>query len=169
MQEIWKDIEGYEGCYQVSNLGRVKSLMYGKEKILKAQVVTNGYLAVSLCKEGKIKKHTIHRLVAKAFIENPDNLPQVNHRDENKTNNTIQNLEWCSAEYNMNYGNRNKRSVESNTNNPKKSKQVLCVETNKIYPSVMQVKREFGFSNSNISKVCLGKIKSAYGYTWRYI
>lgn len=170
--EIWKDIVGYEGCYQVSNLGRVKSLNYlqkGKEQILKAQVVSCGYFAVTLSKEGKSKTHTIHRLVAKTFIDNPDNLPQVNHKDEDKTNNRVENLEWCSAEYNVNYGSRTKRQSESQTNYPKFSKRVLCLETGKIYPSTMQVQRELGFANTAISSACNGKLKQAYGFHWKYI
>ena len=112
-KEIWKDIEGYEGRYQISNRGNVKSLNYnhnGKEKILKP-IINNkhGYAYVGLHLEGKTKNYYIHRLVAIAFIPNPDNLPEVNHRDENKENNTVENLEWCDRAYNCNYGTHNKR------------------------------------------------------------
>lgn len=169
MKEIWKDIDGYEGLYQVSNLGRVKSLKFGKEKVMKVVKFTNGYLGVNLCKEGKVKTHMLHRLVAKTFIENPDNLPQVNHKDEDKTNNIVSNLEFCNAKYNINYGTRNKRSSESKFNHPSRSKKVLCIETGVIYPSVSQLKREFGFNKSNITSVCNGKRKTAYGFHWRYI
>lgn len=172
MKEIWRDIEGYESLYQVSNMGRVKSLGNGgsnsKERILKAEK-NHCYLRVSLSKEGKKKHYRVHRLVATAFIPNLDNLPQVNHIDENKTNNCAINLEWCSSEYNHNYGTHNKRVAESQTNDPKRSKRVLCIETGVIYPSTKQVERELGFANSNISAVCLGKRKRAYGYTWRFI
>ena len=123
MQEIWKDIEGYEGCYQVSNLGRVKSLdrnVKGNKsnyirtgKILSPKTHRNGYLVVGLCTDRKIKMYYIHRLVAQAFLPNLDRLPQVNHKDENKTNNNVENLEWCSAEYNTNYGTANDRRCES--------------------------------------------------------
>lgn len=174
MVEIWKDIVGYEGLYQVSNLGRVKSLGNGKthnskERILKARKETNGYLRITLTKDGKQKKYTIHRLVATAFIPNPDNLPIVNHKDEDKLNNRIENLEWCDAKYNINYGTHIQRQVESQTNYPKFSKQVLCVETGKIYPSTHQVERDLGFFCTAISAVCLGKRKTAYGFHWRYI
>lgn len=171
MVEIWKDIEGYFGLYQVSSLGRVKSLNYnrtGKERILKAGKC-NGYLRVVLCKEGEIKNHFVHRLVAIAFLPNPNNYPQINHRDEDKTNNTIQNLQWCSSQYNINYGTRNKRMSESLTNNPKRSKKVLCVETGVIYISTHQVEREFEFSKGHISKVCTGKRKTCGGFHWIYI
>lgn len=108
-QEIWKDIEGYEGLYQVSNFGRVKSLYFGKEKILKQSKHKDEYLQVSLSRNGKKKTFTIHKLVALAFIPNPDNLLEVNHKDENKQNNHIENLEFCNHTYNINYGTCKKR------------------------------------------------------------
>lgn len=116
--EEWKDIKGYEGLYQVSNLGRVRSLSrYVKHrtiyilkgKLLKQRTRGKGYLAVTLCKNSKLKHYYVHRLVAEAFIPNPNNLPQVNHKDENKSNNCVDNLEWCDDKYNTNYGTRNER------------------------------------------------------------
>ena len=116
MQEIWKDIEGYEGLYQVSNKGRVKSLSrlvvrvgkpnyITKEKILKcSELKGTGYPAVKLGSNNNFKSMLVHRLVAQAFIPNPDNLPQVNHKDEIRTNNCVDNLEWCDSKYNNNYG-----------------------------------------------------------------
>ena len=115
MIEIYKDIQGYEG-YQVSNHGNIKSLGNGKsrkEKILKPVNTTKCYLQVELSKQGKRKKYLVHRLVAQAFIDNPNNLPQVNHKDEDKTNNHVTNLEWCDALYNNNYGTHNQRSAAS--------------------------------------------------------
>lgn len=165
MKEIWRDIEGFGGCYQVSNMGRVKSLNYnhtGKEKIMKAKK-DKGYLRVQLYKDGKPKFYSVHRLVATSFLPNPNNLSQVNHIDEDKSNNIVDNLEWCSAKYNSNYGTRIQRIVEKN------NKQVLCVETGVVYPSTMQVEREIGFLQCNISKACCGKYKTAYGFHWRYI
>lgn len=166
MKEIWKDVEGYENLYQVSNLGRVKALGNGicnsKEKILKAAKDAGGYLRIALSKYGKKKFYMVHRLVASAFIPNPYSLPQVNHRDEDKTNNTIQNLEWCSAKYNSNYGTRTQRISDFF------SKSVICVETGKIYHSLMQIEREMGFSCSNLSNVCNGKRKTCGGFHWRY-
>ena len=113
--EIYKDIEGYEGLYQISNYGNVKSLNYkktGKDGLLKPQYDSDGYCQVSLYKHHKGKSFPIHRLVAEHFIDNPDNLYEVNHKDENKLNNCVDNLEWCSHEYNCNYGTRNKRHSE---------------------------------------------------------
>lgn len=172
--EIYKEIEGYEQLYQISNQGNVKSLGNGgsnasKEKILKPNKLKDGYLRVNLCKEGKRKSYLIHRLVAEAFIENPNNYPQVNHKDENPTNNCVENLEFCDAKYNSNYGARNQNIGESNTNNPNKSKLVLCLETGIIYSSTHQVERELGFAQSAISNACNGKYKQAYGYTWKYV
>ena len=175
MKEIFKDIEGYENLYQISNQGTVKSLGNGKsrkERILKPAKDKKGYLRVGLCKQGKRKMYLVHRLVTSAFIENPNNLPQVNHKDEDKTNNNVENLEWCDAKYNNNYGTRNERSAESNTNNPKQvkqCKQVLCLETGVVYPSTSELEREFGFSKGNISSACNGKLKTAYGFHWKYV
>lgn len=123
--EIWKDIEEYEGKYQVSNMGRVKSLertvrcgLNGgcyrtiPERIIKPIKDNYGYLVVNLWEDGKKKTCKVHRLVATAFLPNPENLPCINHRDENKRNNLAQNLEWCDVKYNNNYGTKNQRASE---------------------------------------------------------
>lgn len=118
MKEIWKDIKEYEGLYQISNLGNVKSLpkMVGfrkrKEKILKTYYDKNGYVKVILCKENKTRFLSVHRLMAEAFIPNPNNFPQINHKDENKQNNNLENLEWCTCKYNINYGTRTERAMK---------------------------------------------------------
>lgn len=169
IKEEWRDIEGYENLYQVSNLGRVKSLKFGKEKILKLKKTWDGYCIVGLCQQNKRKDYLVHRLVAQTFIDNPQNLPQVNHRDENPLNNDVQNLEWCTPKQNINYGTHNQRSAASRINHPKRSKQVLCVETGKIYPSASEVERHLGFSQGNISSACRGKLKTAYRFHWRYV
>ena len=124
--EIWKDIEGYEGLYQVSNLGRVKSLKVSKiksERIRKSYQQSSGYISIVLCKNGKVTNHKIHRLVANAFIDNPDNLPEINHKDENKANNCVDNLEWCDSSYNKNYGTRTEKFIRS------RGTPVKCIET----------------------------------------
>lgn len=169
MKEIWRDIKRYEGKYQVSNTGKVKSLNYrrtGKEKILKLDDNGHGYLYVSLSKDGKGKSYPVHKLVATAFLENPNNLPEVNHKDENKYNNCVDNLEWCSRSYNINYGTGNKRSAE------KRSKPVYSInkESGLImwWQSAKEAERQIGIDNSHINKCCQGKRKSAGGFYWHY-
>lgn len=184
MEEIWKDIEGYEGFYQISSLGRVKSLKFGKEKILKPCFAKNkGYAMITLCKNGENKGFNIHRLVAKAFIPNPDNLPQVNHKDEDKSNNVVwinddgsidydkSNLEWCDEKYNCNYGTRNEKGANTRLNYPTISKPVLALKNGIIYmyfKSTMQAQR-YGFNNSKISACCNGKGYTHMGYEWMYL
>ena len=118
--EQWKDIDGYEGLYQVSSEGRIKSLRRYKksrgdgiteigEKLMKLHLNQRGYCQVPLCKDNMVRMFAVHRLVAQAFIPNPDNLPQVNHKNEDKTLNTVENLEWCTNEYNSRYGTRGQR------------------------------------------------------------
>lgn len=167
-KEIWKPIKGYEGLYEVSNTGKVKSLG-GKrtkkyESILK-QVKTNCYLQVTLCKDGKIKNCRVHRLVATAFLHNPENLPEVNHKDENKENNRVDNLEWCSRKYNNNYGTLRERMVK------KLSKPVLQYtktgEFIREWSSTHEVGKN-GFRQGNIVNCCNGKLKTAYGFIWKY-
>ena len=167
--EIWKDIEGYEGLYQVSNMGRVKSLNYhrtGKEGILEGYDNGYGYLQVQLWKDGKDKKCRINRLVAQAFLENPEGYTDVNHKNEDKTNNCVENLEWCSRSYNINHGTRNKRVAEKN------SKPVFSVdkETGLImyWESAKEAERCTGINNGNIINCCKGRAKSAGGHYWFY-
>lgn len=112
--EVWKDIDGYDGDYQISNLGRLKSKKKANELIMKPMVATNGYLIACLWKNNKQRKFCIHILVAKAFIPNPNGLLEINHKDENKTNNCVENLEWCTHLYNMNYGNLKEKISNSN-------------------------------------------------------
>ena len=166
--EIWKAIAGYEGIYEVSDLGRVKSLKYGKERILKPGGDTHGYLRVSLCKDGQKTPSLVHRLVSEAFIPNPNNLETVNHKDEVKTNNTVSNLEWMSIGDNNNYGTHNKRVSEAHS----KKVQMLDKSTGELlatFPSTIEAERVTGINHSHISKCCNGKLKSAGGYIWRYI
>ena len=161
MEEIWRDIKGFEGKYMVSNLGRVKSLNYnktGKEKIMKGVPDGYGYFQLSLCKEGKVKNCRINRLVAQAFIPNPDNLPEVNHKDKIRTNNRVDNLEWCTTQYNVEYS---------------KAKAVIGI--NKVsglileFPSANEAKRQTGINQSNIIQCCKGRRNSAGGFYWHYV
>ena len=164
--EIWCPIKGFENIYEVSDQGRVKSLKFGKERILKPGRTPKGYLFVILCKNGEKKTCGVHRLVSQTFIPNPDNLTEVNHKDEDKENNSVQNLEWCDRKYNINYGTRNQRMAE------KKSKPVLQYtksgEFVKEWKSATDVKRNLNYSHSNISECCNGKHKSAYNFIWKY-
>lgn len=170
MEEIWKDIKGYEGLYQVSNLGKVKGLK--NEHILKQSLKNNGYCVLTLCKENKPKTKLVHRLVAQAFIPNPNNLAQVNHKNEIKDDNRPENLEWCDQKYNNNYGTRLERVAEKTTNG-KKSKPVLKIDpiSNEIvaeFPSIMEVQRQLGIKHSHISECCRGQRKTSCGYKWQY-
>ena len=169
-KEEWRDVVGYEGLYMVSNIGNVKSLKRTakskngsirtvSEKLRKIDKNKSGYLMVILNKEGKRKGMKIHRLVADAFIKNPYNLPQVNHRNEIKSDNRVENLEWCTQDYNNKYGTRTERT----------SKKVKCLETGKIYPSLSEVQRQFGFSAGHICECCNGKRNICGGFHWQYV
>lgn len=156
--EVWKDIQGYEGLYQVSNLGNVRSLDYGgtrRVKILKLDTQKNGYKQVKLYKNGKCKNHRIHRLVSIHFIDNPKNLPKVNHKNENKADNRVENLEWCDSKYNNNFGTRTKRIAKAI------SKKVICITTGEIFDSIKEASRQTGANQSHIVECCRGKRKSA--------
>lgn len=192
--EIWKDIEGYEGLYQISNYGRIKSLekyiksgiknskkVKRKEKILKIQENRYGYNYVNLSKNSEHKYKTIHRLVAQAFIPNPQNKPQVNHIDGDKTNNCISNLEWCTSSENEIHAYKFLNKHKNNGNKGKfgkenaKAKVVLQIDkyTNKIlnkYYGISEAERKTGISNQSISKCCLKRkgYFTAGGFKWRY-
>jgi len=162
MIESWNDVVGYEGLYEVSNLGRIKR----NGRILKPGKDRHGYLQIVLYKNGIYKRFYIHRLVAYAFIPNPTNLPIINHKDEIPTNNAVNNLEWCTSQYNANYGTRNERMAKN------KSKPVLQYDLNgnfiREWPSGLKVEEELGIDQGNISSCCLGKIKTAGGFVWRF-
>lgn len=181
MKEIWKDIKGYEGLYQVSNLGNVKALLkhrYNsnallKEHLLKPSKSKRNYLQVTLTKNNANKHLFVHRLVAKAFIPNPNNYPCVNHKDENNQNNNVNNLEWCTYAYNNSYGTRLNKLSKSQINHPKKSKQVNQYDLNgnfiKTWASISQINRELGFNSSHISQCCSHKRKKSHNYIWKYV
>lgn len=173
MKEIWKDIKGYEGLYQISNLGNVKSLSKQiirsngkkqtfKEKKLKPGLSKNGYLSVSLFKNGKGKTYMIHRLVAETFIENINNYKCINHKDENKQNNIVNNLEWCTYEYNNQYNDKMKHRRINVLQYTKDNKLI------KKWDGLINVEKELGISRNNITSVCKGKRRYAGGYIWKY-
>ena len=151
MKEIWKEITEYEGLYWVSNLGHVKNKY---DKILIPEI-RSGYYSVDLCKNGKHKKHRIHRLVAEAFIPNPDNLPQVNHIDENKVNNNVDNLEWCDNTYNTHYSKHDDLSV-------------YCFDLDKYFKSATEASIHLGICRTSIVKACRGQLTQAGGKWWCY-
>lgn len=168
IKEIWRTAiykgEIYEGLYKVSNLGRIMSLNYrntGKAELLKPVTDKDGYLKVSLSKNRKEKTCKVHRLVAETFIPNPDNLSEVNHKDEDKKNNSIENLEWCTREYNNNFG----------THIEKISKKVLQLslsgELIREWESAAECERN-GFSRSAVCQCCRGKIKTHKGFKFIY-
>ena len=167
--EIWKDIRGYESLYQVSDQGHIKRLYKTKgERLLVPVIDKDGYCKVTLSKGGTTQNRRIHRLVAEAFIENPNNLPVINHKDERKQNNTADNLEWCSVQYNTCYGSAMDRKKE------KLGKTILQFtlsgEFVRSWQSAVEIKNELGFATRNIRSCCLNyqHRKSAYGYVWRY-
>ena len=167
MEEIWRDIPNYDG-YQVSNLGRVKS----KKTILKPQTTKKGYLYVCLYKNKKAKHYYIHRLVAQAFIPNVENLPCINHKNENNKNNCVNNLEWCNQKYNNNYGNHNLKLIKTKTKKYGKKIDQYDLQGNfiKTWNSIREIERELGINNSNIWKCLNNKnyCKSVGGYIWKY-
>lgn len=155
-----KDIKGYEGLYAITSCGKVWS--YLKNTFLKPYHHNSGYLSVNLYKNTNRKTCLVHRLVAEAFLPNPANLPQINHKDENKFNNCLNNLEFCSATYNINYGMHNKRIAEAF------GKAVYCVELDCTYKSLAEASRLLNISEGNISSAVRGNRKTAGGYHWRW-
>ena len=176
MQEIWKTViidgEIYEN-YEVSNLGKIRSLNYrhtGVVKELKLRV-SHGYLQVHLCKNGKVKYYRVHRLVAFAFIENdnPTEKIEVNHINEIKTDNRVENLEWVTPKQNSNHGTRTERVAKAQRGRKsKRSKKVICVETGIVYGSTREVERKLGLAHNNICNCCNGNLKTVGGYHWMY-
>ena len=177
--EEWRDVVGYEGRYQVSNQGRVKSLeriiikkdgrkFTVKERVLKPCDNGRGYLYISLSDgTGEHKRHYIHRLVGEAFVPNPLEEEDVNHKDENPSNNHASNLEWVTHKENCNFGTRNERIAKTN------SKPVAQYTKDgafiKAWASAAEVKRQLGFNHSNIIQVAKGNRKTACGFIWKYV
>ena len=164
-KEEWRPVVGYEGLYEVSNLGRVKTFNYKNHNIEAFLALTDvdGYYTVHICNDEHPK---VHRLVAEAFIPNPNNLPEVNHKDENGHNNNVDNLEWCTSKYNNNYGTRNKRIAE------KLSKPVIQYtldgEFVKEWTSTREISRQLGIYHSSIVSCCNGKTKQSHNFIWKY-
>ena len=184
MKEIWKDIKGYESFYQVSNLGNVRSLdRYVKNgtsnrnikrgRVLKPCINHKGYLQVHLVANGNSKLVVIHRLVAKAFIPNPQNKAQVNHIDGNKKNNNVRNLEWCTNQENVIHAiNTGLIDLEKLKNRKHYTKAVNQYSINgefiKRWDSIKDVQKEWNLKGTKISSCFRGKIKTSLGYKWKY-
>ena len=154
-KEVWRDIQGYEGLYEVSNFGNVRSLKYGKIKYLKPADDGNGYYFVNLSKNGIVKNFKIHRLVATAFIDNPSNYPQINHKDEDKTNNKASNLEWCTNKYNKRYS---------------CAKRVVGINPKDDFIIVMGATvdgEDIGLKNQNVSAAANGKFHKKGNHTYK--
>lgn len=155
-----KDIKGYEGEYAVTSCGKVWS--YKRKQFLKPWNNGQGYLQVTLTQNGIQKKHKVHRLVAEAYLDNPDGLPLVNHKDEIKTHNWVNNLEWCTAEYNVNYSTRNYEECG-------RAKSIKCIELDTIYPSAAEAGRQLNIHKQSIYNCLRGKQHTAGGYCWEYV
>lgn len=176
--EEWKDIEGYEGLYQVSNMGRVKSIkIYVSRKrkdthrikeIILRTWLNRGYVYLKLSKNSILKSLKVHRLVAEAFIQNPMNFPDVNHKDENKENNNVSNLEWCTKLYNQKYGTAMQRSKETIRLN---GRSVLAYNQNGVLVKRYQCTKDLeydGFDRRAVNRVCKGKNKIHKGFIFKY-
>lgn len=162
MDEEWKDIEGYEGQYKISSMGRIYS--HKRKKFLKPQLSHHGYLRIMLY-DGNSghKAFAVHRLVAESFVDNPHKYNEINHINENPSDNRAENLEWCSRKYNVNYNGRTKQFM-------KKVQQISIDGTDMcVFNSLIEASRISGAWQGAISNVCLGRAKSAGGYKWKFV
>lgn len=185
MQEIWKEIPGWEGFYEASNLGEIRSIrrvvtrpngrpLPVNSKILSQATNKYGYKAVVLCRHGVMKTMAVHRLIAMTFIPNDCNYPTVNHKNEVKSDNRAENLEWCTLAYNIRYGTcQARRAQKVKKNNPKTSRPVIMMDLSggalQEFPSLMEAQRQTGVKNQNIWECCAGgRSKTAGGYKWKF-
>lgn len=184
--EMWRPIKGYEGSYEVSDMGNVRSLSRNittkngytyvlNGRILRQNIRQNGYAGVILCKNGVYKPLSVHRIVAETFIPNPNNYPQVNHKDENKVNNRVDNLEWCTISYNVNYGTANVGRSYKHRNHPSISRRVGMYDKDgnllRIFQSGSEASRQTGVHVSCLLRCCRHEKNrpTAGGYKWEYI
>ena len=178
MTEEWRFIKGYEGIYEVSNHGIVRSvtrkLPDGRTRkgiVLRPYIDEDGYKHVSLCKNGKMKHFIVHRLVAESFVDNPMNLPQVNHKDETKDNNRYDNLEWCDVSYNLSYGTRQEKVTEKISGERNYAHKLTCEIVKEIRKSYIPGDKEHGqCAMARKYGVCQSVIKNAIsGKTWKCV
>lgn len=174
MEEVWKDVVGYEGLYQVSNLGRVKSLK--SNQLLKPKIAKDGYVQIVLYNNNR-KTLYIHRLVASAFLDNPKDKAEVNHIDNNPSNNRLDNLEWVTHKENMEWSvKQGRKKITDETRRKmeyakiKKRKPVIGTDENGIKYVFCKLEdvELFGFDSKNVSKCCKGKTKTVKGFTWEF-
>jgi hypothetical protein len=172
--EIWKDIPGYETLYQASNLGRIKRILFKnnivtkkENKILKTRINKNNREQIMLYKNGKRKNMTVHRLVASAFLENPNNYPEVNHIDGNSLNNNVNNLEWCTKQYNMKHAYDNNLTHVKEYN--KKMSKPIIRNDGKKYDNSYSASKDLGVSVFSIRDVLKGRSKTCKGYSFKYL
>ena len=156
-----KNVRGYEGLYIIDEYGNVFSITLNK--YLSKQIDKDGYEYVTLFKNSISRKFKIHRLVAEAFIPNPNNYPVINHKDENKLNNNIDNLEWCTVHYNLTYGTKNIRSAIA------RGKKVECIETGKIYNTITEASKETGMARETIRRMLKGNNIRKHRYTFKEV
>ena len=163
-KEIWKDIPEYIGLYQVSNLGRVKSIKNCRNRILKNHRRVDGYYSVNLSKNNKVNCIRVHRLVAEAFLPNPNNYPIVNHKDERPSNNCVDNLEWCTPKYNINYGTCREKMSKTRTGN---KRIVQCSEDGKVIKiwTIEELIKNRTYDKKSVIRCCKNKYK---GFCWKY-
>ena len=166
ISEIWVDLAGYEGLYSVSNLGRIASHHWNKRRILRPRTNNRGYSLVNLSKNGRLKTFKVHVLVAKHFLPNPCGLTEINHKDEDKSNNRCDNLEWCTRSYNVNYGTRiakQRSAVIKAVIQYDKNGEIIA-----SYDSITNASRAVGLSVQHIAACCKRKYPYAGGFIWRY-
>lgn len=170
--EIWRPVVGYEGLYEVSNTGRVRSLNYnrtGKVRELKPEATEAGYLRIALCKDGKAKNHKIHAIVMAAFVGPRPEGYDVNHIDECKTNNRVENLEYCTRRENLNHGTHNERSAATRSMPVLEFDQFADLAFRRCWPSVMEAAHSGRYLHGHVSECCNGKRNKHHGKTFRYL
>ena len=165
----FRDLKNFEGIYAATEDGQIWSCK--RKKFMKISNGNSGYQQLTLRKDGVSKTCYLHRLIAQTFLDNPDNLPEVNHKDENKKNNAVSNLEWCDTPYNRLYGTRVERIANTRINNQTKSKlgMLYCIELDKYFFTQSQAEKELNIPHGTICGHIKGRLKKAGGYHWKYI